>query len=154
MLLPAVILVLAVLRINSISTCGTSAEGSSACHTRLKQDPALPFVPSPVFSSFRIMTPMLVPRSSSRVKATTPSAVPDNLSFLTVARSLSLMLYSIESLLKIILFFFRGRRSELPGRAIKLILYPPAAALLPTHTSITQGEFRAIREYNALKSCN
>lgn len=109
MLLPAVILVLAVLRINSISTCGTSAEGSSACHTSLKQDPALPFVPSPVFSSFRIMTimtPMLMPRSSSRVKATTRSALPDNLSFLTVARSLSLMLYSIEPLFKIILIFF------------------------------------------------
>lgn len=100
-LLPAVISVLAVSPINSISACDTSVEGSSACHARLKQDPVLPFAPSPVFSSFRIMTimtPMLVPRSSFRVKAIPHSAVPDNLSFLTVARSLSLMLYSIDPL--------------------------------------------------------
>lgn len=45
-----------------------------------------------------IMTPMLVPRSPFRIKAIPHFAVPDNLSFLTVARSLSLVLYSIETL--------------------------------------------------------
>lgn len=109
MLLPAVIFVLAVLPIYSISACGTSVKGSSACYARLKQDPALPFAPFPVFSSFRIitiMTPMLVSLSSFRVKAITRSAVPDNLSFLTVARSLSLMLHSIEPLIVLFLIFF------------------------------------------------
>lgn len=83
-LLPAVILVLAVLPINTISACHLS---SSACHAALKQDPVLPFAPSPVFSSFKtmtIITPMLVPRSSFRVKAITRSAA--SLSFLTAAR--------------------------------------------------------------------
>lgn len=44
------------------------------------------------------MTPMIVPRSPFRVKAIPRFAVLDSLSFLTVARSLSPMLYSIEPL--------------------------------------------------------
>lgn len=106
LLLPAVISVLAVLPINSISACDTSVEGSSACHARLKQDPALPFVPSPVFFQFQNNDNNdSDAHSSFGVKAITRSAVPDNLSFLTVARSLSLMLYSIEPPF-ILLFFF------------------------------------------------
>lgn len=101
MLLPEVISFLSALPVNSISAYDTSAEGSRACHPRLEQDPMLPFAPSPVPSSCRIMTIMtliLVLRSPFRVKAVPRFAVPGSLSFLTVARSLSLMLYSIEAL--------------------------------------------------------
>lgn len=96
MLLSEVISFSAVLPVNSISACDISAEGSDACHLSLKQDPVVPFTAFPVPSSCRIMTimtPMLVPHSPFTVKAIPRFAVPDNLSFLTAARSLSLTLF-------------------------------------------------------------
>lgn len=89
---------------------------------------------------------MLVPRSSFRVKAITRSAVPDNLSFLTVCLLFVSDLYSIQPLfLNYYYIFFRRRRSELPGRAINRFSIHLHQPLLLSHTSITQGEFRAIR---------